>query len=336
MDLKRIGEAAAQSDSTQRPIDKNLVLQLDADFACYECANTDESVNQNIKNLKSRVRHLGALAGAGHINVHITLGMKGGRSEMATVKPYQENRAGVNDERKARVHLLREALANWATETITPVPSTLQEADDALAQHQIARIESHGVASSAIMSGDKDLWMVKGRHCDAKSGAYYEVSGFGKTEYREVGNLKPKLVGEGTSWFWHQMLMGDTADNIAGLPQLSGRLMDIYVPRKAKKPARKPAQCGEAKAVAVLKGLKTDALCARAVLACYQEHYGKALGMEMLVESAFLLWMRRTTSLRDCIVFLNASGLQCDFTARQLMRLRKYIHMAKIQQEQMQ
>lgn len=337
MDLKRIGEDAAKSDSVVRPVDENLVLQLDADFACYECAHLDDTEAQNWKNLQSRVRSLGALAGAGMINVHVTLGLKGGRTEMATIKPYQENRSGADPVKKQRVHQLRTRLANWQPEGITPVVSVLQEADDCMAQLQIERMASHGPESSAIMSGDKDLWMVAGRHCDSKSGRFYTVSGFGSTGYREVGNVKPKLVGEGTSWFWHQLLMGDTADNIPALPQLSGRLMDIYVPIKSK-PAggRKPAQCGEAKAVAVLKGLNNDKLCARAVLACYREHYGQNYGLEMLVEQAFLLWMRRTNKLTDCILFLNESGIDCKFTERQLIRLRKYVHLAKLQQEQSQ
>lgn len=335
MDLQKIGEDAAKSESIERPVDPNLVLQLDADFACYECAHTDESVNQNLKNLKKRIEMLGKQAGAGHVNVHVTLGLKGGRTEMATEKPYQENRAGANMERKARVHELRVALVNWEDPYITTVASTLQEADDALAQYQCLRMIEHGPESSAIMSGDKDLWMVPGRHCDPKSGRFWTVSGFGKTEYRDVGNVELKLVGEGTSWFWHQMLMGDTADNIAGLPQLTGRLMDVYAPLKSKsKTPRKAAQCGEKKAVVVLKGLNNDSLCARAVLACYQDHYGKSKGLEMMVESSFLLWMRKTSSLYGCVQFLNACGVKCDFTERQKMRLREYVHKAKIMQEQ--
>lgn len=223
--LTKIGEAAAKSDSAKRPTVAGRVLQYDADFGCYECAHLDETVAENFTHLKKHVLIKQALAGAERVNVHLTLGLKGGRDQIATVKPYQEQRSGKNEDVKVRVRELRCLLANYVTDSITPIANLYTEADDTLTAYQLADIEN-----SVIMSGDKDLWMVDGMHCDQKTGRMYKVEGYGETSFKEVGNLHPKLVGTGKSWFWHQMLMGDSADNIAGLPKLSGRLANEYLP----------------------------------------------------------------------------------------------------------
>jgi len=329
LDLAAISESAAESATVENAFVKGRVLQYDADFGCYECAWLDNSIESNIDTLKKHIEVKRKMAGAEHVNVHITLGMKGGRDQMATVKPYQEQRSGKNVEIKERVAILRNFLANYNTEDTTAVVNLLQEADDSLTQMQEQSIKEYGVLSSVIMSGDKDLWMSRGLHCDQKTGRMYLVKGYGKTEYRDVGNTKPKLIGEGTSWFWHQMLHGDTADNIAGLPKLSGKLLNKYLPTKTYNANRKPASCGEAKSTAILHGVTNDKEAARRVLEAYQGHYTNAV--EMLVEQAFLLWMRRTSDIADCIHFLNESGIHCGFSGAQKKRLQEFKRLAVIQ-----
>jgi DNA polymerase-1 len=77
----------------------------------------------------------------------------------------------------------------------------------------------------------------------------------------------------GSKWFFLQLLQGDTADNIPGLPKLFGQ------------------QCGEARAVKYLAPA-TDAEQAQdRVMAAYAEHYG-APWSDYLVEQAALLWLR--------------------------------------------
>ncbi len=332
LDLTAISNSAAESASVENTFVKGRVLQYDADFGCYECARLEDSVDRNIRALRKHIEVKRKLAGAEHINVHITLGMKGGRDQLATVKPYQAQRSGSNLEVKARVSILRNFLANYNNEVTTAVVNLTQEADDSLAQYQLEYIAEHGPKSSVIMSGDKDLWMVQGLHCDQKCGRMYFVDGYGKTEYREVGNISPKLIGEGTSWFWHQMLHGDTADNIAGLPTLSGRLLNKYIPTKKYNARRKPAPCGEAKSTAILKGVTNDKEAARRVLEAYQGTYTNAI--EMIVEQAFLLWMRRVDDVSDCVKFLNESGIVCDFSPAQYKRLEEFERLSKIQLEE--
>ena len=331
MDLAAISKSAAESAINEASFVLGRVLQYDADFGCYECAWLDKTVEDNIQNLIKHIDVKRQMAGAEFVNVHITLGMKGGREQIATIKPYQEQRGNRDPLLTARVGKLRNFLANYSTNIVTPVVNLLQEADDSLSQMQLVKIKEYGLQSSVIMSGDKDLWMVDGLHCDQKTGNMYTVDGYGKTEYREVGNVKPKLVGEGTSWFWHQMLHGDTADNIAGLPTLSGRLLNKYLPTKKFNAKRKPAPCGEAKSTAILSGVTNDRDAVRRIYEAYNDLYPNPV--EMIVEQAFLLWMRRVDDVRDCVLFLRESGLRCDFSPAQQKRLTEFARLSKIQIE---
>lgn len=328
MDFAAIGEAASESEVFSRPTIKGRKLQYDSDFGCYECAHLDESVSQNFKALVKHVEFKRKLAGAEKIFMHLTLGLKGGRHQIATVKEYQKERQNNNKEVKVRVRELRCLLANHRNKITIPVANLYQEADDSMAAYQNLDLEN-----SVIMSGDKDLWMVEGLHCDQNSGRMYKVKGYGKVEYREVGNVKPKLVGEGTSWFWHQMLMGDGADTIAGLPKLCVELANRYVPTKKHNPKRKPIACGEVTAVAVLKNLRSDEQAARLVYSAYKGFYPNN-AMEMLVEQAFLLWMRRTPAIDDCIKYLRECGLHADFSSKQRLALHKFQKLCVIQKGQ--
>ena len=335
MDFQTLGAQAASVDSVSRPVVAGRVLQADADFWCYFAANVEEHVNENYRALLDIIDINRLVAGAEFVNVHLTLGMKGGREQFATVKPYQGKRDDHRDPAlKERVGQLRGMLANYKSDKVNPVINVLQEADDSITQYQIKRIETHGVNSTVIMSGDKDLWMVEGLHCDGSNGRMWKVQGYGSTEYREVGNVKPKLVGEGTSWFWHQMLMGDTADNIPGLPMLSGELANRYLPTKKYNPNRKPVKCGEAKAVAMLKGVHSDQEAFNRVYEAYQHHYNKRTADAMFLEQAFLLWMRRTGAVLDVLNFLKPLGFTYTPDNNQKALLARFKELALLQSKQ--
>jgi hypothetical protein len=326
MDFNRIGASASPVHTNMI---KGRVLQADADVFCYECCDIEESVQQNWGSLRSYIHNMRKAAGAEHVMLHLTMGLKGGREQIATVKPYQENRSNRDPAVSARVWELRHLMANYRTDDCSPVVNVLQEADDSLCQWQLQQIKAHGRRSSIIMSVDKDLWMVEGLHVDPKTHKIYMVEGYGKTEYRDTGNVNPKLVGEGTSWFWHQMIMGDKADNIPGLPMLTGKLANKYVPTKKFNPDRKPLACGEAKAVAMFKGVRDDREACSRVLEAYQEYYTYG-GVEMFMEQAFLLWMRRTSKLTDFQDWvIEATGFDLKFTKKQRERLQVYKKLAK-------
>jgi len=324
MDFNKLGSQAAKSDTTTRKVVQGRVLQYDSDFACYEVADLDKPVSHNFKCLLDHIEMKRALSGSEHVNCHVTLGTKSGREAMATVKPYQENR-DPDAPIKVRVRELRQMLANYSSDIITPIYDLNYEADDIIVRKQHEAIKASGWESSVIMSGDKDLWMGQGWHCDAKTGRMWLVKGYGKTEYREVGNVKPKLVGEGHSWFWHQMIMGDKADNIPGLPKITNNMLDKYQPLKSGKPRKQGSTaCGEAKAVEVLKGVTGNKEAAQRVYELYWEYYG-GQASSMFFEQAYLLWMQRNDNPWDVLNFLHDScGLKIEPSDRQKKLMFKF------------
>lgn len=324
MDYAAIGNAAAKnSTSVHRKVVPSRVLQFDADFACYEVADLEQPAISNFRNLLDFLHMKRVMVGAAHINAFITLGMKSGREQMATVKAYQENR-DPDAPIKVRVRELRHLLANYSAANVTVIVGHFFEADDLLCRYQEAMIREGRIDDSVLMSGDKDLWMVQGHHADPKTGRMWLVQGYGHTEYREVGNVKPKLVGEGTSWFWHQMIMGDKVDNIPGLPKLSNKTLDEYLPLKSGK-ARPDgsAACGEAKAVAILEGVTSDKVAARRVWKAYSEYYGKQ-ALDRFIEQAYLLWMQRDTNEWDCITYFAECGIKCSPSIEQQVIVEKF------------
>lgn len=323
MDYAAIGEAVASTSSQGgRKISPDRVLQYDADFSCYEVADLDRPAAADFDSLLDVLRMKRNMVGAGHVNAFITLGYKSGREGMATVKEYQENR-DPDAPIKVRVRELRHMLANYRGDVnVTVIVGHFHEADDLMCREQ-ERCIKEGI-DSVLMSGDKDLWMVQGKHACPKTGRMWEVKGYGKAEYREVGNVKPKLVGEGTSWFWHQMVMGDKADNIPGLEKIANRTLDKYLPLKGKKPRKAgAASCGEAKAVAMLKGVTSDKEAARRVGDAYKAYYG-AQARERFFEQAYLLWMQRTENKLDVVDFLQSAGLNIQPTPQQMAVIEEF------------
>ena len=333
MDISSIAAIAAEEAPVVRQIVKGRVLQDDTDFHCYSAAaNIDDSAASNFKHLLNIIESKRILAGAEYVNCHLTLGLKSGRSQMATVLPYQENRSNRDPAIGERVKLLRNMLANHKTKILTPVVNLYKEADDSLASYQLQQIEEHGYNSSIIGSGDKDLWMVHGLHSDQKTGEVWKGDGYGETRYKNVGNVKPKLVGKGTSWFFHQLIMGDKADNIPGLPKLTGEYMNIYLPTKKYNPNRADAACGEAKAVAVLVGVTSAVEACKRTWEIYKAFYGNR-AEEMFMEQSYLLWMQRDSKLLDVQKYYNELGFSFKFSDAQKKRLKEYVKLCKVQGE---
>ncbi len=81
----------------------------------------------------------------------------------------------------------------------------------------------------------------------------------------------------GRRWFWTQMLWGDAADNIPGLP----------------KHPDFPRGVGEVAASKLLAFAEDDDSAARAVAQAYKAHWGDEW-VDRYVEQASLLWIRRT------------------------------------------
>ena len=313
------------------PVIPNSVLQLDGDISSFYLAWTDETLAQNCDALKRHIEIKRLMAGCETVNVHTTRGAKAGREDAATVKQYQQGRQNLTDEqivKKKRVDEIRQFLEAYHSPTVNPMPQWEIEADDSMAIEQGKMIKAGRL--SKIMTKDKDLDMIDGVHIHYDTYEEWTNYGFGRIWMDDSGSQK-KLRGQGTAFFWAQLLMGDKADDIPGLPQLAPEILNDIKPTaaitkaratlgnaKATARARKAAQAviakrkgkaiGPALAYEILKDCKTDAEAFREVRKAYLAHYGKTSfeyvtwrgdtvrsnASLMLLEQAKLLWILRT------------------------------------------
>lgn len=168
-----------------------------------------------------------------------------------------------------------------------------EEADDALG---IAQIKNHkNCIDSVISSIDKDLWIIEGLHHNMNSGLieYSDYFGF-------INSYKSKLLGTGQKFFYAQLLMGDTADWIPGLPKVTEGMVENYGVRRG--------GCGAVAAFKTLESADTEEECLKRVWECYKEYWcnndynhwrtgelykaGEETALKQLTEQGRLLWMR--------------------------------------------
>jgi hypothetical protein len=274
------------------------------------------------------------MAGAEFTKLYLTMGNKGGRYELARVKEYQGKRDGRKEGLVIRVAELRNWMLDCTDPEVTVLASYEQEADDALTQAMHVAVKEGTEHLNVMKSLDKDLYMAPGIHMNPKT---YELEqfpvGFGECVLDTSTSTK-KVVGKGTSFFWHQLLMGDGADDIPGLPTFSAAICERLWPTKALIVAErrireakttkaastakaalrreqgkiKPKTCGAVRTYEYLSRCRTDKEALHAVREAYLEHYGpgsfehvswdgkveQLTAGDMLLEQARLLWMRRT------------------------------------------
>ena len=170
--------------------------------------------------------------------------------------------------------------------------------------------------------------MVPGLHLDWDTGVITDAPEFGELELRVRGSGQRVLSGYGQKFFWGQLLTGDAADNISGLPKLVGHYLNIFKPTKeteialrtindpdlgtrpvadrarAKLSSRPAGLCGPVLAVEVLAKTRNNREAFELVKDCYKR-YGEEIGFtywkdgttvtwqNAFVSEAQLLWMRR-------------------------------------------
>ena len=339
MDILALAQSAVAEDTYEQvipPAVDGRHLQLDADVCAYFC-DVDKSVAHNFNELKKYIETQRLMAGAELVNLHLTMGEKGGREAVAMVQEYQASRQTRDENKQILVKELRVQMSSYSTDTVVPVAWFDREADDGMTQYQNARIETHGLESSVIMTVDKDLDMSHGNHMHPKTyNEYYVPNGYGEIWLDESTSQK-KIVGRGTAFLWAQMLAGDSADYIPGLPKISAAYLNKHFPTKAilnaktiksKKAAmakRKEASCGYVTAYDILRNCTSDREAYDKVREAYESYYGKRTfdyvcwrGNEhkltaghMMLEQARLLWMQRTPG-EDVLVFFKevADGLR--------------------------
>lgn len=241
-------------------------LIIDGDGPAYVAAATAKTVPTAVRNYQKRILELMFMARAEDAIIHLTANTsrKAGRFLVKAAKPYQGNRTG-----KAKPPLLeavRQAVAleeNWLPEYRVEMHYEY-EADDAM------NMDAHRLGErGCIQSDDKDLRMTPFPYYDGKTGEVEASVGFGyvKMGYTPAGSAKP--LGHGRKFFWWQLLMGDQADNIAGLRSLNGDL------------------CGAVRSLEYICRIECEHACANAVLDAYRK-----INQNPLPE-ATLLWLLR-------------------------------------------
>ena len=201
------------------------------------------------------------------------------RDKIAQKKGYKANRK----EKKKPFHYGN--IRGYLEAVYDTVTAEGMEADDLLVVDQMASLRymdanpmaAQSVTETVICSRDKDLRMCPGWQYGWECGAQAE---WGPKQVSPLGELTPKwkdeeggkmkkLAGEGISFFYAQLIMGDSVDNIPGIPGL-----------------------GDKKAWLALKDCEDEDALRYVACNAYEEKYGAEWVGEM-EEQAYLLWMVR-------------------------------------------
>lgn len=244
------------------PVVKGRRVHIDADMLAYQCGGNDETdVATSRRILKSKIDLFKDAAGAEGVLLHLTASgsTKGDRAVIAYTKPYQGQRKG---NRPKNWQYLRDYMADGVA---GPVKQWYdREADDGFG------FISANCPLDVIATRDKDMRMLPGLHLNWDT---YELVSVPADVF--ATEACGKLYGH--KWFWTQMLWGDSADNIPGLP----------------KHPDFPRGVGEVAAAKLLAFADDDASAAQAVAQAYKAHWGGEWA-DRYVEQASLLWIRRT------------------------------------------
>lgn len=238
-----------------------LVAHVDGDYCAYNCAGSDDTdPGQARRILLGKLDSIKYASGATSVVVHLTdrASVKGERYLAATVKPYQGQR---NSGRKPRNwEVLREYMEGYEGDKFRTKNWMTREADDGIAYvaHHAAK---HGKLA-VICTADKDMRMLPGRHVIWKTKQIVEVP------YGAFEIIGPDDKTYGHKWFWLQMLQGDDADYIPGIPRV-----------------------GPAGAEKFLRGVEDNLSAYARVVDEYCRYY-KETWCDRFVEQACLLWLR--------------------------------------------
>ena len=244
-------------------------LILDADFPCYAAASTVKRLTTALTRFQTLVETERFLTGAEFVEVHLTPRgcTKCRRFDYPTVKPYQGQRTGP---KPALLQPLRDAVETYSwPENWSVYAWRDREADDGMIMSGL-RHGSNGI----ISSGDKDLCLTSGPYWINDEGRLDIIPDrFGWISTKQMTS-SVKVVGHGTKFFWAQMLMGDSADNVKGIIRYNSAL------------------CGPVAAYNILKDIQDESEAANLVLRAYSK-----IPQDPLAE-AQCLWLRRSDE--DC------------------------------------
>ena len=249
-------------------LEKQRIMLLDADGAAYRAAARAKTLPTALRRFCTEVLAWQFQTNSTDVRLHLTGegGFKGGRHLYPSFKPYQGNRTGKS--KPALLEPLRELLG------------TQQAYDMGMPEEWYCRLNRYWEADDTVMmdsytfkdkgivvSDDKDLRMTIYPYWEARRGASSVLSD--NWGYIEMTDLATYPLGHGLKYFWLQMLMGDTADNIRGLDKMDGR------------------NIGQVRAVEYLEDKTCQHTVANEILWSYAK-----INQDPLAE-AELLWMRR-------------------------------------------
>jgi hypothetical protein len=211
---------------------ENVEDYKEIDYISFALSNAKTAVNNVLETFCDRQYYKGYLTGKGNF-----------RYDVATIRPYKGNRDPSHKPKYYRE--IREYLvANYDVDVVEGI-----EADDAISIRQFANPDK----STCIVTIDKDLNMIPGYHYNPRTKSFWYQS-----------------LQDADLFFWWQMMVGDTTDNIVGVTGVG--------PKKADK------------LIAELGG-DTSAI-REAVSSMYQKQYGDTW-QDAMREIATLLWMQR-------------------------------------------
>ena len=297
------------------PMVPGRTVHIDGDFIAYMVAYDDskglEAIKHNCDVKIEKIRHM---AGAENFVIHLTHkdSDKGKRKDISLVREYQAKRKKIKPK---YLHLIRA----YMHEKYGALNHLDCEADDGMAMAQYKAIAAGNRHLSVIATKDKDLLMVPGLQLDWDDGGIEDsTDDFGYIRL-DRDKTQPKVRGRGWKMFWAQMLMGDTADNISGLPLVcDSRFL----------PNGKHKQCGPVLAFEILDPIKTNKEAFHTVRDLFYKYHhvtdenGKLVhpfvdwryGVQITPGQAFiseakLLWMRRKKDADDVIHWLQETCL---------------------------
>lgn len=255
-------------EQLQAPAVSDKVLLLDGDFGVYAAAATCKRLDTAVRRFYTWVLEQCFYANVKECLVYLTPTgcAKCGRYLLPTVRPYQAQRTA-RPELPLKQPLKRHLLSNpneYSQHGIEVLGSYEYEADDLIV------IDSYRFRERCIISsGDKDLRLSPYARLEMPAGAILPAvpDSFGYIAWDDSHSFP--IVGQGTKFFFAQMLAGDSADNIKGIHTLNGK------------------SCGAVTAFQVINPIASAEEAAEFVVGAYA-----AIGQDVLAEGE-ALWLRR-------------------------------------------
>lgn len=308
LDIAQLAEAASGLNDTTGTIKeypdmvKGRTAHIDADFLAYMASyERKDEVNQwedILYRADVMIDDKRRECGAEFAVLHLTPNTsdKGGRYDAAIQKKYQGQRS--SDLKPQFLEATREYMAGLDDGTRKGVAWTTAEADDGMSEAAWKEYAAGSRELCVIATKDKDLRMCPGLHLVWDTGEIVDCGSdtFGwigiKERVGKSGKVTKKHDGYGTKFFWFQMLMGDTADNIRGCPKAMF--------------GDKHKACGLVGAYDLLKGANSDRECLAIVMEAYKTnsytHWltgEDAKWQDVFWSEAHMLWMQRTAGKQD-------------------------------------